>query len=98
MVRFVRRGKRFGLVNDKQRVVVPFVFDRIEPFIDGFGVGSIDRFGDYLYDESGKMMFGQPFDTITRRGLSQDEKRFTFFREYYRRSSVLLQCEENSLR
>ena len=73
MVRFVRRGKRFGLVNDKQRVVVPFVFDRIEPFIDGFGVGSIDRFGDYLYDESGKMMFGQPFDTITRRGLSQDE-------------------------
>lgn len=73
MVRFVRRGKRFGLVNNKQRVVVPFVFDRIDPFIYGFGIGSIDRFGDYLYDESGKLMFGQPFDMITRCGISQEE-------------------------
>lgn len=69
MARFARRGKKYGLVDSRRRVVVPFIFDRIEPFYEGYGVGSIDFYGDYLFDQSGKVVFRQAFDHITRHGV-----------------------------
>lgn len=40
-VRFRKRGSKYGLVTDKGRVVVPFVFDEVLPFCWGYGVGRV---------------------------------------------------------
>lgn len=74
MARFVKRGKKYALMGNRQRVIVPFLFDRVEPFCAGYGVGSLDGYGDFLFDESGKLVFRQAFDRIVREGVSNGEE------------------------